>query len=148
MQTIARKVTENLGGAGLFGVEFFVRNDKVIFSELSPRPHDTGLVTLISQNLNEFELHLRAILGIPIPSIECLSPSASRVILSNEKFSKVKYKGVKKALKIKNTNLLLFGKTTAKKGRRMGVALSQGKNIKEARQKADDSAKEIEVIKG
>ncbi|KGG14030.1 Phosphoribosylglycinamide formyltransferase 2 [Prochlorococcus marinus str. LG] len=145
-KSIAKKVTNELGGIGLFGVEFFIRGEEVIFSELSPRPHDTGLVTLISQNLNEFELHLRAILGLPIPSIECVSPSASRVILSQESFAKVAYKGIEKALEIQNSKIMIFGKPNTKKGRRMGVSLAQGKTLEEARFKADKSAKCIQIF--
>ncbi len=147
-QKIAKIVTDNLGGVGLFGVEFFICHDEVIFSELSPRPHDTGLVTLISQNMSEFELHLRAILELPIPSIYNENPSASRVILAKDNFSKVGYTGVDKALLEKDTKLLLFGKPNAKKGRRMGVALALDKTIEKARYKADKAAAEVEVIQG
>ncbi len=140
MKKIAKKITGELGGSGLFGVEFFIRTDDVIFSELSPRPHDTGLVTLISQNLSEFDLHIRAILGIPIPEIKCLAPSASRVILSNENLSNVSYVGIEEALKEIDTNLLLFGKPYAHKGRRMGVVLAKGNSINQAREKAEASA--------
>merc|ERR1712078_808173 len=107
---MARTVTDNLGGAGLFGVEFFLCGDEVIFSELSPRPHDTGLVTLISQNLNEFELHIRAVLGIPIPEIVCHEASASRVILASQEATRISYAGIEKALSQSNTNLFIFGK--------------------------------------
>ncbi len=146
MQRIAKKVTDNLGGSGLFGVEFFIKNNEVIFSELSPRPHDTGLVTLISQNLSEFDLHLRAVLGLPIPYIECTHPSASRVIKSKKNISKVSYRGLEKALKQKDTELFLFGKQTAHSGRRMGVVLAKGGNIQEAITKAEVSAALVEVI--
>ena len=146
MKSIARKVTQELGGQGLFGVEFFIRNEEVIFSELSPRPHDTGLVTLISQNISEFELHLRAILELPIPQITCESPSASKVILSTGQINKVAYTGLEKALEIENTKILLFGKPNAKKGRRMGVALSKGTDLQEAIRKAEEASKAIEVI--
>ena len=109
-QTMARTVTDNLGGAGLFGVEFFLRGDEVIFSELSPRPHDTGLVTLISQNLSEFELHLRAVLGLPIPAITCADAAASRVILADADRKNVSYEGIEEALAEPDTKILLFGK--------------------------------------
>ena len=145
-QEMALIVTNNLGGVGLFGVEFFIRKDEIIFSELSPRPHDTGLVTLMSQNISEFELHLRAILGIPIPNIELESPSATRVILSKENYLKFGYKGIEKALIEPNTKILLFGKPKANKGRRMGVAIAKGKDIKEAQNKANKSAENIEII--
>ena len=145
-QTIAKTITDELGGEGIFGVEFFISNEKVIFSELSPRPHDTGLVTIISQNLNEFELHLRAILNIPIPKIKQEGPSASRVILSNKEIKNIKYTGLEKALKEDQTKILIFGKKDGRKRRRMGVALAQGKDIEEAREKADAAAKCIQIL--
>ncbi|MFL0768390.1 MAG: formate-dependent phosphoribosylglycinamide formyltransferase [Prochlorococcus sp.] len=145
-QSMAKTVTENLGGAGLFGVEFFIRGEEVIFSELSPRPHDTGLVTLISQNLNEFELHLRAVLGLPIPTIYCAEAAASRVILAQEHCSAVAFAGVDQALTESETQVLLFGKPNARPGRRMGVALAKAKTLKEARRKADQAAACIEVV--
>ncbi len=144
-QKMAQLVTNSLGGVGLFGVEFFITESEVIFSELSPRPHDTGLVTLISQNLNEFELHLRAILGLPIPTITHTF-AASRVILSTENISNVAYQGIGQAMSIENSKVLIFGKPNAKKGRRMGVALATGNNLKEARYKADTSADFVKVI--
>ncbi len=146
IQSISRKITENLDGVGIFGVEFFISKNEIFFSELSPRPHDTGLVTLISQNISQFDLHLRAILGIPINEITCHSPSATRVILSEKTFSKVAYKGINKALEVENTELLIFGKPTAREGRRMGVILANGENIEKARRSADKSASFIEVI--
>ena len=144
-QTMARTVTQNLGGSGLFGVEFFLCGDEVIFSELSPRPHDTGLVTLISQNLSEFELHLRAVLGLPIPSITTAEAAASRVILAKDKMDAVSYSGVDAALTEPDTQLLLFGKPTARPGRRMGVALAKGEHLAEARAKADRAAACVQV---
>ena len=145
-QQIGKRVTDNLGGVGLFGVEFFIKGDEVIFSELSPRPHDTGLVTLISQNLNEFELHLRAILGIPIPEIICDDASASRVILANRNNRDVSYTGIVEALSQSNTNVFIFGKPKATEGRRMGVAVAKAKTIQEARFKADKAARTIQLI--
>ncbi len=145
-QAMAEIITNELGGAGVFGVEFFICGKEVIFSELSPRPHDTGLVTLISQNLSEFELHLRAILGLPIPSITQDHAAASRVILAKEVFESVAYKGLENALEADNTKVLLFGKPNSKKGRRMGVTLAKGDTINEAILKADHAAKQIEVI--
>ncbi len=145
-QSIAKSVTSNLGGIGLFGVEFFIRGEEVIFSELSPRPHDTGLVTLITQNYSEFELHLRAVLGIPIPEILLIKPGASRVILSKKNISDVCYKGIEKCLSEKSVELFLFGKPNARKGRRMGVVLASHTNIKEARIKADTAALHIEIL--
>jgi len=145
-QQISKRVTDNLGGVGLFGVEFFIKGQEVIFSELSPRPHDTGLVTLISQNLNEFELHLRAILGIPIPEIVCDKPSASRVILAARKNSEVSYTGIEEALSQSNTNVFIFGKPSSTEGRRMGVAVAKAKTIEEAREKADKAARSVQLI--
>jgi phosphoribosylglycinamide formyltransferase 2 len=145
-QAIAQKVTEALGGAGIFGVEFFITKEEVIFSELSPRPHDTGMVTLISQNLNEFELHLRAILGLPIPNIEQLGPSASAVILANEYANSIFYEGVADALADKDVDLRLFGKPDSRPLRRMGVALAKGINIQEARSKATRAASKIKIV--
>jgi len=145
-QQIANRVTDNLGGVGLFGVEFFIKGDEVIFSELSPRPHDTGLVTLISQNLNEFELHLRAILGIPIPEIVCDEASASRVILATRNNRDVNYTGLEEALSQSNTNIFIFGKPESTEGRRMGVAVSTAKTIEEARINADKAARSVQLI--
>ncbi|MCC5649180.1 formate-dependent phosphoribosylglycinamide formyltransferase [Nostoc sp. XA013] len=145
-QEIAIKVTDALGGAGIFGVEFFITKDEVIFSELSPRPHDTGMVTLISQNLNEFELHLRAILGLPIPHIEQLGASASAVILASEKSNFIAFNGVADALSEKDVDIKLFGKPNAHPYRRMGVALAKGINVQEAREKAMKAASKIKII--
>ena len=139
-QTMAREVTDNLGGAGLFGVEFFLCGDEVIFSELSPRPHDTGLVTLISQNLSEFELHLRAVLGLPIPAIHCATAAASRVILADRHGERVTFSGLEQALSEPETQVLLFGKAEARPGRRMGVALALGERRTDAQARADRSA--------
>ena len=145
-QEIAIKVTDALGGAGIFGVEFFITKDEVIFSELSPRPHDTGMVTLISQNLNEFELHLRAILDLPIPHIEQLGASASAVILASEKSDSIAFNGVADALSEKDVDIKLFGKPNAHPYRRMGVALAKGVNVQEAREKATKAASKITII--
>lgn len=145
-QEIAKKVTDALGGAGIFGVEFFITKDEVIFSELSPRPHDTGMVTLISQNLNEFELHLRAILGLPIPNIEQLGFSASAVILATAESDTISYTGVADALREKDVDIRLFGKPNAHPYRRMGVALAKGSNIQQAREKATTAASKIKII--
>lgn len=144
-QAIAQKVTDALGGAGIFGVEFFVTADEVIFSELSPRPHDTGMVTLISQNLNEFELHLRAILGLPIPLIEQTGPAASAVILADGHGSPVHFQGVAAALAIPQTDVRLFGKPHTRPYRRMGVALAQGSTTDAAREKAQKAAQAITI---
>ena len=145
-QEIAIKVTDALGGAGIFGVEFFITKDEVIFSELSPRPHDTGMVTLISQNINEFELHLRAILALPIPHIEQLGASASAVILASEKSDSIAFGGVADALSEKDVDIKLFGKPNAYPYRRMGVALAKGVNVQEAREKATKAASKITIM--
>jgi len=145
-QEIAIKVTDALGGAGIFGVEFFITKNEVIFSELSPRPHDTGMVTLISQNINEFELHLRAILDLPIPNIEQLGASASAVILASEKSDSIAFTGVADALSEKDVDIRLFGKPSAHPYRRMGVALAKGSNIQDAREKAIRAASKIKII--
>ncbi|MBE9208513.1 formate-dependent phosphoribosylglycinamide formyltransferase [Nostoc sp. LEGE 06077] len=145
-QVIAKKVTDALGGAGTFGVEFFITKDEVIFSELSPRPHDTGMVTLISQNLNEFELHLRAVLGLPIPYIEQLGSSASAVILASEKSDSISFVGVAEALAEKDVDIKLFGKPSAHPYRRMGVALAKAANVQQAREKATTAANKVQII--
>jgi phosphoribosylglycinamide formyltransferase 2 len=135
-QHMAEQVTTALGGWGLFGVELFVKGDEVIFSEVSPRPHDTGLVTLISQDLSEFALHVRAILGLPIPNIQQHGPSASAVILVDGKSSRVRFGNLDHALDVPDTQLRLFGKPEVDGKRRMGVALARGSDIDEARAKA------------
>ena len=144
-EAIASKVTDALGGAGIFGVEFFITKDEVIFSELSPRPHDTGMVTLISQNLNEFELHLRAILGLPIPKIEVFAPSASAVILADKHSDTINFANVAQALEVADTDIKLFGKPDSRPYRRMGVALAKGTTTTEARNKAKTAAKTISI---
>jgi len=148
-QAMARAVTDNLGGAGLFGVEFFLcgapGQEEVVFSELSPRPHDTGLVTLVGQNLSEFELHLRAVLGLPIPAIEALGPAASRVILAQEHGTTVQFEGLEQALATPDTQVLLFGKPEARPQRRLGVALARGADLAQARQRADAAAAAVRV---
>jgi phosphoribosylglycinamide formyltransferase 2 len=146
-QMIATKLTDALGGAGIFGVEFFVTSDEVIFSELSPRPHDTGMVTLISQNLNEFELHLRAILDLPIPKIEQFGPSASAVILAREHSNSIIFDGVDDALVDTDVDLRLFGKPDSRPYRRMGVALAKGDSIQEARLKATKAANLVKIVR-
>jgi phosphoribosylglycinamide formyltransferase 2 len=117
----------------------------VIFSELSPRPHDTGLVTLISQNLSEFELHLRAVLNLPIPKLRTADAAASRVILAEQALQSVSYEGVEDALAEPDTQVLIFGKPSARPGRRMGVALASAEQLTEARSKADRAAACIKV---
>ena len=141
-QRMAEKVTTDLGGAGLFGVEFFVTADEVIFSELSPRPHDTGMVTLTSQNLSEFDLHARAVLGLPIPSIECVE-GASAVVLADKEGKDPKFTGVEAALTEPGVDMRIFGKPTTRPYRRMAVALAKGPN---ALQRARDAAAQIKVV--
>lgn len=145
-QAIASKVVEALGGYGLFGVELFVKGNEVYFSEVSPRPHDTGLVTLISQDLSEFALHVRAILGLPIPNIHQHGPSASAVILAEGTSSNIRYQGIAAALEAVNTQLRLFAKPDIDGRRRLGVALARDIDIDSAISKALDSASKVKVI--
>ena len=142
-QQIAGSVVDALGGHGIFGVEFFVKGETVYFSELSPRPHDTGMVTMISQDLSEFALHVRAILGLPIPNIVQHGPSASSVILVNGKSNNISFTGLEKALSFPDTQVRLFGKPEVDGERRMGVCLARGASIEEARKKATDAALNI-----
>lgn len=142
-QKMAKKVTDYLGGAGLFGVEFFLTKKEIYFSELSPRPHDTGMVTLASQNLSEFDLHLRAILGLPITEIRYSSPAASAVILADRESKDFEITGLNEALKIKGADLRIFGKPVTRNHRRMGVALAYGKSTLEARKKARLAASKV-----
>ena len=135
-QRIAKLVTSKLGGKGIFGVELFIKGDDVYFSEVSPRPHDTGMVTLISQDLSQFALHTRAILGLPIPNINLRSPAASAVILVEGKSDSVTFHNLDKALAQEDTQIRLFGKPEVEGERRMGVALALGEDIAEARTKA------------
>lgn len=144
-EKIAGAVTEALGGHGLFGVELFVKGDTVYFSEVSPRPHDTGMVTLISQNLSEFELHARAILGLPIPVIRQYGPSASAVLLVAGDSDRMQYDNLAAALAEPDTDLRLFGKPEVRGERRLGVALARADSIDEAIQKALRSAHAIEI---
>jgi phosphoribosylglycinamide formyltransferase 2 len=143
---IAQAVVDNLGGHGVYGVELFVKGDQVWFSEVSPRPHDTGLVTLVSQDLSEFALHARAILDLPVPAIRQLGPSASAVILPEGDSSEVAYSGLEKALAEPDVSLRLFGKPELKGKRRMGVALAKGDSIDDARQKAVRSAGHVKAV--
>ena len=133
---IATEVTKKLGGCGLFGVELFVKGDEVIFSEVSPRPHDTGMVTLISQDLSEFALHARAILGLSIPAIRFFGPSASAVVLVEGESESVRFENLRAATAIVDTSIRLFGKPEVKGKRRMGVALARAHNTNEATRKA------------
>lgn len=145
-QEVARKVTEALGGRGLFGVELFVRGDEVWFSEVSPRPHDTGLVTLGSQRLSQFALHVRAITGLPIPDVGHLGPTASAVVLATRDAMAPGFTGVAHALQEPGTQLRLFGKPAAHARRRMGVVVASADTLDEARSKAKRAAACIEVV--
>lgn len=135
-EVMATKVTEALGGWGLFGVELFIKGDEVIFSEVSPRPHDTGMVTLISQDLSQFALHVRAILGLPVPNIQLHGPSASAALLVEGDSSQAAFSGLEAALEEPDTQIRLFGKPEVKGRRRMGVCLARGGDIETAKNKA------------
>ncbi|MBA2661776.1 MAG: formate-dependent phosphoribosylglycinamide formyltransferase [Bradymonadaceae bacterium] len=145
-QDIARRVTDALGGSGLFGVELFICANTVYFSEVSPRPHDTGMVTMISQHLSEFALHVRAILGLPIPPIELVSPSASHVILAGEHGREPRYTIDADALEAPGSDLRIFAKPTTRPGRRMGVALARAKTTDEARALAKTIADGVTIM--
>lgn len=142
-QDIAKKVTDALGGYGIFGVELFVKGDEVIFSEVSPRPHDTGMVTMITQEMSEFEIHVRAILGLPV-STKLIHPGASHVIKAEINKYAPKYH-IEDALKVPNTKLRLFGKPNAKVGRRMGVALAYADSVEKARELAEKCAHAVRI---
>ena len=145
-QEMAAAVTKNLGGYGLFGVEMFVKNDEVIFSEVSPRPHDTGMVTMISQDLSQFALHARAILGLPIPNIEQHGPSASCALVVEGHSENVRFDNISTALAQPDTQLRLFGKPKVAGKRRMAVALARGSDVEAARAAARKVTEEIGVI--
>jgi phosphoribosylglycinamide formyltransferase 2 len=145
-QEMAAAVTKNLGGYGLFGVEMFVKNDEVIFSEVSPRPHDTGMVTMISQDLSQFALHARAILGLPIPNIEQHGPSASCALVVEGHSENVRFDNISTALAQPDTQLRLFGKPKVAGKRRMAVALARGSDVEVARAAARKVTEEIGVI--
>ncbi|NOQ88856.1 MAG: formate-dependent phosphoribosylglycinamide formyltransferase, partial [Gammaproteobacteria bacterium] len=140
---IATKITDALGGRGIFGVELFIKDDDVIFSEVSPRPHDTGMVTMISQDLSQFALHARAILGLPVPEIHFHGPSASSVILVSGESNQVLFNNINEALKLPDTQVRLFGKPEVKGQRRMGVALARDNSVEAARQKATNASAAI-----
>ncbi|NUT00679.1 MAG: formate-dependent phosphoribosylglycinamide formyltransferase [Sphingomonas sp.] len=145
----ARKIVEALGGHGIFGVEFFVKGDQAIFSELSPRPHDTGMVTMITQSPNQFELHLRAVLGLPIPSIELTRPGASAVILASEESDDFRFEGVSDALARGRpgapVDLRIFCKPKTLKNRRMGIALAGGRDAEDAVETAKSAAGSVKI---
>jgi phosphoribosylglycinamide formyltransferase 2 len=149
-EAIARTITTALGGCGIFGVELFIQGEAageqtVYFSEVSPRPHDTGMVTMVSQTMSEFELHIRAILGLPTGLIEVVKPGASAVILAPDQGNNPHYSGMAQALTVPSSKLRLFGKPTCRPNRRMGVALALGDTIEEARKRAKDCAAHITV---
>ena len=141
----AKAVTDGLGGRGVFGVELFIKGDEVLFSEVSPRPHDTGMVTMISQDLSQFALHARAILGLPIPSIRQFGPSASSVILVEGESEEVSFGNLDQALAEEDTQLRLFGKPQVSGQRRMGVGLARGDSIEQARDKANAVSSAVSV---
>ena len=146
-QDMARKVVDNLGGYGIFGVEYFVKGEEVIFSELSPRPHDTGMVTLISQNLTEFDLHARAILGLPVPEVKLHSASASAVILADRDAASFHFEGLADALTTPGAevDVRIFGKPTTRPYRRMAVALARASTTDEARRIAAEAAGKVTI---
>jgi len=142
---MAEKITSALGGNGIFGVELFIKGDEVIFSEVSPRPHDTGMVTMISQDLSQFALHARAILGLPIPNIHFHGPSASSVVLVEGSSSQVRFGNLEQVLSQPNTQLRLFGKPEVRGQRRMGVVLARGETLDEALEKARGGSASVSI---
>lgn len=143
-QEIAKKITDALGGYGIFGVEMFVKGDEVIFSEVSPRPHDTGMVTMISQDLSEFALHARAVLGLPIPEVRFFGPSASKAIVVEGDTDKVVFDGLEKALSVPGVQLRLFGKPEVHGHRRFGVLLATADSVEHALEKVEEAYKYID----
>lgn len=144
-QQVAGAITEALGGMGIFGVELFIKGDQVYFSEVSPRPHDTGLVTLLSQNLSEFALHARAILGLPVANINQRGPAASSVLLVHGDSEQMRYSGLEKALAQPDTEVRLFSKPEVHGSRRLGVAVALGDDIEQARYKANAAIAALNV---
>ena len=144
-QKVAESITSALGGYGIFGVELFIKGNEVIFSEVSPRPHDTGLVTLISQDISQFALHARAILGLPIPNIMQHGPSASSVILGDGQSEEISFNGVDKALNEPDTQIRLFGKPSISGRRRLGVTVARGQSIDEAKEKAIRASESVDI---
>lgn len=141
----ARKITDALGGYGIFGVELFIKDNEVIFSEVSPRPHDTGMVTMISQDLSEFALHARALLGLPVPSIRFYGPSASRAIVVEGDTDKVEFDHLEEALEDPGVQIRFFGKPEIKGHRRMGVILATGDTVQDAIDKSERAYKKLKV---
>lgn len=146
-QEMAKKITDALGGRGIFGVEMFVKGDEVIFSEVSPRPHDTGMVTMISQDLSEFALHVRAILGLPIPNIAFHGPSASKAVVVTGDSNNVKFSNLEEVLAISDTQMRIFGKPEVHEHRRMAVLLARGESIEEAKDKVHKMYELLKVEK-
>ena len=144
-QHIARTITGALGGWGIFGVEMFIKDDKVIFSEVSPRPHDTGMVTMISQDLSEFALHARAILGLPIPAIRLYGPSASKAIVIEGDTDKVRFSGLEDILSEEGVQIRLFGKPEVKGHRRFGVLLATDESVEKALEKVERAYAKLQV---
>lgn len=144
-QDIARRITDALGGYGIFGVEMFVCGDEVIFSEVSPRPHDTGMVTMISQDLSEFALHARAVLGLPIPEVRFFAPSASRAIVIEGDTNRVSFEGLEKALAVPGVQIRLFGKPEVCGHRRFGVVLATGESVEDALARTKKALDEVKV---
>jgi phosphoribosylglycinamide formyltransferase 2 len=142
-EAIALQITNELGGYGIYGVELFLTKDGVLFSEVSPRPHDTGMVTMATQDLSEFALHVRAILGFPIPTIRLLTPGASHTLKADRESSSFRIGGIEEALALPNTQVRLFGKPETKVGRRMAVALSSASNVEQARETARIAAEAL-----
>lgn len=144
-QEIAKKVTDALGGYGIFGVELFIKDDKVIFSEVSPRPHDTGMVTMISQELSEFGLHARALLGLPVPEIRFLGPSASRAVVVEGDSDKVVFDNLEGVLRERGVQMRIFGKPEVKGHRRMAVILATDESVAAARAKAERAYNALKI---
>ena len=142
---IAKKITDALGGWGIFGVELFIKGDQVIFSEVSPRPHDTGMVTMISQDLSQFALHVRAILGLPIPNIAFHGPSASRAVVVEGDTNQVEFSNLENVLSEPDTQMRIFGKPEVHGHRRMAVLLARGKDIAEAREKTGRAYAKLQI---
>ncbi|MFD2701555.1 formate-dependent phosphoribosylglycinamide formyltransferase [Paenibacillus shunpengii] len=144
-QHIAKRITDELGGYGLFGVELFLTREGVVFSEVSPRPHDTGMVTMVTQDLSEFALHVRAVLGFPVTGVELLTPGASATLKADEITASYTIQGVPEALALPRTQVRIFGKPETKVGRRMAVALSAATSVEEARETATQAANLLKV---
>lgn len=142
---IAKKITDALGGYGIFGVELFIKDDEVIFSEVSPRPHDTGMVTMISQDLSEFALHARALLGLPVPAIRFFGPSASRAVVVEGDTDTIEFDNLEEVLAEPGTDMRIFGKPEIKGHRRMGVILATADTLEEARAKAERAYEKLKI---